>query len=171
LLAAAKNRSGTKNEDDDDKCCIDNNNRKLNRMVAQRTLTLSVLATLLSTAAAFPLHAFSATSSGSNTHARLAVALQAEGTGGWGLGNSREMVPEEFAKGGERRAFEGYNLRDRGEFMRKVRSDADDMKSSELDELLGVAKIAGLKVKDPSERLNKFDSDVFEDDEDLDLSV
>jgi hypothetical protein len=140
-------------------------------MVAQRTLTLNFLATLLATTATFHVHAFSATTTGSRTHERRAVALQAEGTGGWGLGNSREMVPEEFAKGGERRAFEGYNLRDRGEFMRKVRSDAEEMRTSEMDELMGVAKIAGLRVKDPTERLNRFEADIFEDDEDLDLSV
>uniref|UniRef100_A0A7S3LA50 Uncharacterized protein n=1 Tax=Amphora coffeiformis TaxID=265554 RepID=A0A7S3LA50_9STRA len=101
------------------------------------------------------------------------MKLNAEGTGGWGLGNSREMVPEEFAKrAGERKAFEGYSLTDRGQFMRKVRQDAQDMRSSELDELMGVAKIAGIKVKDPSERLNKFENDLLNDDEeDLDLSV
>lgn len=89
------------------------------------------------------------------------------------MGNSREMVPEEFAtkRGGERKAFEGYELTDRGDFMRKVRQDAADMRSSDMDELLGVAKIAGINVKDPSERLNKFDEDLLSDEEDLDLSV
>ena len=81
------------------------------------------------------------------------------------------MVPEEFAKGTERRAFEGYELTDRGAFMRKVQQDAADMKSNDLNELLGVAKIAGINVKDPSQRLNKFDVDLMDDDEDLDLSV
>ena len=80
------------------------------------------------------------------------------------------MVPEEFAKGAERRAFEGYELTDRGSFMRKVRQDAENMRSSELEELMGVAKIAGIKVKNPSERLNKFEKDLMDDD-DLDLSV
>jgi hypothetical protein len=40
--------------------------------------------------------------------------------------------------------------------------------------VMGVAKIAGLRVKDPTERLNRFEADIFEDDEDdedLDLSV
>ena len=121
---------------------------------------------MLSTAAAFHSTVFSLRSVDSST-----VVLHGEGTGGWGLGNSREMVPEEFAKGSDRRAFEGYELTDRGQFMRKVRQDAADMRSSELDELLGVAKIAGIKVKDPSDRLNKFDSDLLQDEEDLDLSV
>ena len=98
-------------------------------------------------------------------------SLQA--TGGWGIGDSRDLVPEEFSKGGERRAFEGYQLQDRGAFMRKVKEDKDMMKKSEMDELMAVAKMAGIDVKDPSERLNKFGDDVFreEDDDDLDVSV
>lgn len=100
------------------------------------------------------------------------TTLHAEGTGGWGLGNSREMVPEEFARG-ERKAFEGYRLQDRGAFMRKVRDDKDNLKKQELDELLGVANIAGIRVKDPKERLNKFDAEMIQDDDedDIDLSV
>jgi hypothetical protein len=96
--------------------------------------------------------------------------LHADGTGGWGIGNSRNMVPEEFAKG-DRRAFEGYNLRDRGEFMRKVKEDSQEMKNQEFDELLGVAKMAGINVKNPSERLDKFGADFLEDEDDLDVSV
>ena len=134
-------------------------------MISQRPTQLCLLACLLSSAAAFaPLSACSRSTTAT-------TVLFGEGTGGWGLGNSRDMVPEEFAKGTERRAFEGYNLSDRGQFMRKVQQDAKDMRSSELDELMGVAKIAGIKVKDPSERLNKFEEDLFDDDEDLDLSV
>ncbi|GAX26088.1 hypothetical protein FisN_42Lh005 [Fistulifera solaris] len=99
------------------------------------------------------------------------TVLYGEGTGGWGLGNSREMVPEEFARG-ERKAFEGYRLQDRGEFMRKVRDDKDNLKKQEMAELLGVASIAGINVKNPKDRLYKFDSDLIkEDDEDIDLSV
>ena len=101
---------------------------------------------------------------------RTSVVLNGD-TGGWGIGNSREMVPEEFARG-NRRAFEGYKLTDRGEFMRKVKADKDDFKNQEMDELMGVAKMAGIKVKDPKERLNKFDQDLLVDeDDDLDLSV
>jgi hypothetical protein len=99
------------------------------------------------------------------------TVLYGEGTGGWGLGNSREMVPEEFARG-ERKAFEGYRLQDRGEFMRKVRDDKDNLKKQEMAELLGVASIAGINVKNPKDRLNKFETDLIqEDDEDIDLSV
>ena len=97
------------------------------------------------------------------------VVLEGEGTGGWGIGNGREMVPEEFAKG-DRRAFEGYQLQDRGEFMRQVNVDKEKQKKDEIDELLGVAQMAGLKVKEPG--LNKFDDDLMnDDDDDLDLSL
>ena len=133
-------------------------------MISQRSTQLCLLACLLCTATAFAPPSAS-------SRATATTVLYGEGTGGWGLGNSRDMVPEEFAKGTERRAFEGYELTDRGAFMRKVQQDAADMKSNDLNELLGVAKIAGINVKDPSQRLNKFDADLMDDDEDLDLSV
>lgn len=93
-----------------------------------------------------------------------------EATGGWGIGQSRDITPEEFAKG-DRRAFEGYELKDKSDFMRNVKQEQDSMKKQELNELLGVAKIAGINVKDPKERLNKFEPDLLDDDEGLDLSV
>jgi hypothetical protein len=63
-------------------------------------------------------------------------------------------------------------LRERGEFLQQIKKERDAMKKSELDELLGVAAMAGIDVKDPSERLNKFESDVMDDDDDLlDVSV
>ena len=94
-----------------------------------------------------------------------------EATGGWGIGQSRDISPEEYAKG-DRRAFQGYEMTDRGDFMRNVKQEQDMMKKAELDELLGVSKFAGINFKDPKERLNKFDPDVFEeDDDDTDLSV
>mmetsp|Transcript_3218 Transcript_3218/g.4971 ORF Transcript_3218/g.4971 Transcript_3218/m.4971 type:complete len:88 (+) Transcript_3218:239-502(+) len=59
-------------------------------------------------------------------------------------------------------------MQDRGDFMRQVKQDRAKMFSDEKDELLAVAKMAGIDVK-PS---NKFDDDLFgEDDDDLDLSV
>jgi uncharacterized protein YajQ (UPF0234 family) len=102
-----------------------------------------------------------------------ATVLHAEGTGGWGLGNSRDMIPEEFAKrSGERKVFEAYKLSDRGEFMRQVSAAKDAIKDDELKELLGVAAMAGIKVKNPNERLNKFEDDeVYGEDEYLDLSI
>jgi hypothetical protein len=92
------------------------------------------------------------------------------GTGGWGIGGSREMVEEEFARG-DRRYFDGYKMSEQGDFRRQIQQDKEALRKSELDELLGVAKIAGIKVKNPKERLNKFERDVFADDDDLDLSV
>ena len=99
------------------------------------------------------------------------LVLYGEGTGGWGIGNSREMLPEEFRNRGDRRAFEGYQLSNRGDFMRQVERDASAMVDQELDELMGVAQIAGIRVKDPSTRLNKFGDQDLMDDDDLDLSV
>ena len=95
-------------------------------------------------------------------------------SGGWGVGNARDMVPEEFAskRGGDRKAFEGYRMTDTGEFMRKVKQEKDDLRKQELDELLGVAKVAGINVKNPDERLNKFEPELMgDDDDDVDLSI
>ena len=92
------------------------------------------------------------------------------GTGGWGIGGSREMVPEEFARS-DRSYFDGYKMREQGDFRRQLKEEKDAMKNSELEELLGVAKIAGLSLKNPKERLNKFDPGLMDDDDDLDLSV
>jgi hypothetical protein len=96
-----------------------------------------------------------------------------DGTGGWGIGGSRQISKEEFARG-ERSAFDGYKMQERGDFMRSLKQEQDAQMKSEMDELLGVAKIAGLKVKDPKSRLNKFEKDIFEvvdDDDDLDVSI
>ena len=60
-------------------------------------------------------------------------------------------------------------MKQQGEFMRQIAQDREQFRHSELDELLGVARQAGIQVKDPSERLNKFQLD--DDDDDLDLSV
>lgn len=92
------------------------------------------------------------------------------GTGGWGIGGSREMVPEEFARG-DRRYFDGYQMREQGDFRRQLQDDQQSLRASELEELLGVAQIAGIKVKDPKERLNKFETGILDDDDELDLSV
>jgi hypothetical protein len=99
-------------------------------------------------------------------------------TGGWGIGPQRELTPEEFAKRGSgsgsvRRPTTGYELRDRGEFMRQVSRDKASLQSDALEELLEVAAAAGIKVKDPKERLNKFSLEETsnEDEDELDLSV
>ena len=108
-------------------------------------------------------------------HRLLSTQLfQGDGTGGWGIGSSRELTPEEFAtRGGSRKAFDGYQMQQRADFLRQINDDKEAIKKAQLEELLGVAKIAGINVKDPKERLNKFEEDVFpqEEDDDLDVSV
>ena len=120
----------------------------------------------LSTSAAFTVAPAIKTTSTTTT------TLYNGASGGWGVGNSRDLTPEEFVRG-DRKAFEGYDLVERGDFMRQVQADKESMLKSEMNELLGVAKIAGIDVKDTSERLNKISNeDLFMDDEeDLDLRV
>jgi hypothetical protein len=131
-------------------------------------MTMQRTALLLAALAVAGTHAFVTITPSASS---VVTVMQADGTGGWGIGNSRDMVPEEFAKrGGERNAFEGYKLRERGDFMRQVQQDQKDLMSDEMEELLGVASIAGIKVKDPTERLDKF-MDEEEDEDDLDVSV
>ncbi|KAL3903372.1 MAG: hypothetical protein SGILL_010469, partial [Bacillariaceae sp.] len=73
---------------------------------------------------------------------------------------------------GDRSYFEGYQTKQAGDFMSQLREDQETLEKSHMEELLGVAKFAGVEVKDPSKRLNKFDPSVLEeDDDDLDLSV
>ncbi|KAG7352830.1 hypothetical protein IV203_008878 [Nitzschia inconspicua] len=104
----------------------------------------------------------------SSTRSSTAV-YDGDGTGGWGIGGQREMIPEEFARG-DRTYFEGYKTKQQGDFMNQIQQEKEALKKSELEELLGVARIAGIDVKDPSKRLNKFEVDVMDDD-DLDVSV
>jgi hypothetical protein len=112
-----------------------------------------------------------------NQHVSLSYITQLYQTGGWGIGPQREMLPEEFARRTDnKRIFDGYQLSDRGEFMRQVQRDKDAMVQDEINELLGVANIAGINVKDPTERLNKFSPDdlpfdTFDTDDDLDLRI
>lgn len=127
----------------------------------------AVLMALASPSAAFVVP----TSSTHNVAGSSNTALfDGNGTGGWGIGGSREITPEEFARG-SRTAFDGYSMQERGEFMRSLRETQDALKKAELDELLGVARMAGVNVKDPKTRLNKFDPAIFDDDDDLDVSV
>ena len=58
-----------------------------------------------------------------------------------------------------------------GDFNRQLAEDKESLKKAELAELLGVAKIAGIDVKNPSERLNRFEDSFLPDDDELDLSV
>lgn len=90
--------------------------------------------------------------------------------GGWGIGQSRELTDGEMVNRGERRSFDGYQLKERGDFLKGIQDDRAQMAKDEIAELLGVAKMAGIDVKDPNGRLNKFDDDDWEE-EYLDVSV
>lgn len=118
-----------------------------------------VLSVLVSTS-----HAFTMTrTSISTSPTKLWSAV-----GGWGIGQSRELTEGEMVRG-DRRAYDGYELKDRGDFMRQVKEDRQKMFDDEKDELLMVARMAGIDVK-PS---NKFDDDTMGDNDidDIDLSV
>jgi hypothetical protein len=141
-------------------------------MTRMTLLSLTALAFAVSTSDAFGVCAPATTTT---TTTRSSTRLNADGTGGWGP-TARKIGKEEYATG-DRNAFEGYTLQERGVFMRQIKQDGEDLKNSEMAELLGVANIAGINVKDPKSRLNKFDLDIdgangFDvDDDDLDVSV
>jgi len=54
--------------------------------------------------------------------------------------------------------------------MKQIEEEKEALQNDAMSELLGVAKFAGLKLKDPNTRLNKFDAGFMDDDDDLDLS-
>jgi hypothetical protein len=141
-------------------------------MTRMTLLFLATMALAVSTSDAFGVCAPTTTSS---SRSSSTTRLNADGTGGWGP-TARKIGKEEYATG-DRNAFEGYTLQERGVFMRQVKQDGEDLKNSEMQELLGVANIAGINVKDPKSRLNKFDLDIDgnngfgADDDDLDVSV
>ena len=119
------------------------------------------------------VHAFvcRSTTTNSATRPSTTAIFDGDGTGGWGIGGQREITPEEFAKG-DRRYFDGYKMNEQGDFMMQLEKEKDALETDAMSELLNVAQFAGLNVKDPSKRLNKFDAGMMEDeDDDLDLSV
>ncbi|MGK3734223.1 MAG: hypothetical protein ACI8RD_004163 [Bacillariaceae sp.] len=117
------------------------------------------------------VHSFCSSSTSTSSSRPSTAIFDGDGTGGWGIGGQRTITPEEFAKG-DRRYFESYKMSEQSDFMIQIDQDKEDMEKSQLEELLGVAKIAGLSVKDPKGRLNKFDLDILQDDDDdLDLTV
>ena len=116
------------------------------------------------------VHAFCTSSSTSSISRQSKTAIyDGNGTGGWGIGGQREITPEEYVKG-DRRYFDGYKMNEQGDFMMQINEEKEALETDAMSELLGVAKFAGLDVKDPSKRLNKFDAGLMDDD-DLDLSV
>jgi hypothetical protein len=112
-------------------------------------------------------------SSSSSTPSSTTALFDGDGTGGWGIGGQREITPEEFVRGGgDRSYFDGYKMSEQGDFISQISAEKDALKRSELEELLGVARIAGLNVKNPKDRLNKFEDNILGDeDDDLDLAV
>jgi hypothetical protein len=114
--------------------------------------------------------AFSRSSGNRNTRPSKTAIFDGNGTGGWGIGGQREITPEEYAKG-DRRYFDGYKMNEQGDFMMQIEEEKEALENDAMSELLGVANFAGLNVKDPSKRLNKFDAGFMDDDDDLDLSV
>ena len=92
--------------------------------------------------------------------------------GGWGNNQERAVFEEE--QGGES-VYENYEIEDRGKFMQRVNEERKSLRIKKAADLLEVARIAGVelkkKTKDP-EKLDLFDADDFESDEDyLDVSI
>mmetsp|Transcript_8670 Transcript_8670/g.23433 ORF Transcript_8670/g.23433 Transcript_8670/m.23433 type:complete len:128 (-) Transcript_8670:977-1360(-) len=96
------------------------------------------------------------------------AVFQGDGTGGWGIGSSRELTPEEYGKG-ERSYFEGFKPMAKGDFMDQLRDDTTSMEDNELEELLGVARVAGIKLRKKVKKQQRTEFDLADDD--LDLSV
>lgn len=129
---------------------------------------------------------------------------------GWGIGTPIDMQDEEFSRGSSarrrrrksnsskgnqsdllsevaygtesvERATNKFNLDDPVEFTQRVRRERDTLKEQKKNDLLEIAKIAGLgdrlkpKVNSNQEGYGKFDDDVFDvvddDDESLDVRV
>ena len=95
--------------------------------------------------------------------------------GGWGIGPSKDIQEEEFANsGGNIRGFDAYEMENQGQFMRRVQQDRKGLKQKRGDELLEIARMAGImdkKKEEKKDRLDKFDADDFSDEDDLDVRV
>jgi len=111
-------------------------------------------------------------SSSSRTRPSTLILFDGDGTGGWGIGGQRKITEEEFVRG-DRRYFDGYKMNEPGDFLVQIEQEKEDLDKAAMNELLGVANFAGLTMKDPSKRLNKFDDTMLldDDDDELDLSV
>ena len=115
-------------------------------------------------------HAFCTNARHQKSKLSTTAIFDGNGTGGWGIGGQRQITPEEYAKG-DRRYFDGYKMNEQGDFMMQIENEKQALETDAMSEFMGVAKFAGLNVKDPSSRLNKFDAGLMDDDDDLDLSV
>ena len=88
--------------------------------------------------------------------------------GGWGKSQSRDLTDGEKAKGSRRRNFDGYDMQDRGEFMRDVKRHRDTLTQQQLAQALDVARFAGIDVGK-----NSFSPEFLADDDNdiIDVSV
>ena len=104
-------------------------------------------------------------------------------SGGWGIpgAGGTSFRDEEFADNRGRasrqgrRGYDAYELENRGAFMKRVQEEQKGMRQKKKDELLSIAKMAGIKTKKKEGLYGKFDADDFEDEDlledDLDLRV
>ena len=96
-----------------------------------------------------------------------------------GLSAALQAQPPRWALSGRasrqgRRGYDAYELENRGAFMKRVREEQKGMKQKKKDELLSIAKMAGIKTKKKEGLYGKFDADDFDDEDfedDLDLRV
>mmetsp|Transcript_20740 Transcript_20740/g.49023 ORF Transcript_20740/g.49023 Transcript_20740/m.49023 type:complete len:159 (-) Transcript_20740:59-535(-) len=154
-------------------------------MVRSRLAHLSVaVASAASSALAFaPSSSPPQQTTRTSTIAEARTCLQMAPPGGWGIpgAGGTSFRDEEFADNRGRvsrqgrRGYDAYELENRGAFMKRVREEQKGMKQKKKDELLSIAKMAGIKTKKKEGLYGKFDADDFEDEDlledDLDLRV
>mmetsp|Transcript_16736 Transcript_16736/g.20892 ORF Transcript_16736/g.20892 Transcript_16736/m.20892 type:complete len:185 (+) Transcript_16736:127-681(+) len=95
--------------------------------------------------------------------------------GSWGK-RVKEFTDDEFAReGGDRRAFDSYELQERGDFMRRVREDQKKLLKRKEDDFMAIAEMAGLSDQsgDGVQPMGNFDvmGDFGDDEDDIDVSV
>ena len=102
--------------------------------------------------------------------------------GGWGIpgAGGTSFNDAEFADNRGRtsrtgrRGYDAYELENRGQFMKRVREEQQGIKQRKKDELMNIARMAGIKTKKKEGLYGKFDASDFEDlddDDDIDLRV
>ena len=65
----------------------------------------------------------SLSSSSSSDRLKTTRLFDGDGTGGWGIGGSRELTPEEFAKGRDRSYFDGYQMNSQSDFRTQLQEE------------------------------------------------
>lgn len=133
------------------------------------TTALAIIAVTFNGASAFTSSPVISSSASAVANTNRCTNLYA---GGWGNNQERSVFDEE--QGGDS-VYANYEIEDRGKFMQRVNEERKSLRIKKAADLLEVARIAGVelkkKTKDP-EKLDLFDADDFESDEDyLDVSV